>query len=248
MSTFVSEVLCFARPIFIEAVSQSADITPVIESTDNEVRLTMHGRQRNGRDIGIRIYQLGTVTRMITTLDPLDRADTSKLLLPPLRYATTPEWLTIRAEASDFDYGPEHFEIVLSQLLAQLLDLPSQPEESLELVALRESVPDAVETGGRLFISTASFCSANVDVELVPFGAWVRATAPVAQVSLTEAQRLRLNDHITFFRTRQDGGQLLIEGEFPAALADSDGVHWLAAEIAMTAEAVSQNLSSVANV
>jgi hypothetical protein len=248
MNVFVADVLSFARPIFLDAVRGIEGVTPIIESVGDEVRLTLHGLQRNGRDVGIRIYQLETITRFITTLDPIDRADVSRPLRPSLRYASTPEWLTIRGEATGFDYGEAYFEIVLFEFLIQLLDLPSEPGEPLALTELRQAMPDAIEHSGHLRINTGSFCRAAVDVELRPSGEWVHATAPVANVVLREAQRLRLNDYTTFFRTKQDGDRLVVEGEFPAAMVDGAGMRWLAAQIAMTSETLAKNLSMVADV
>jgi hypothetical protein len=67
MNPFVLNVLAVARPVFLDAVCALRDVTPVIERADAEVRLTMHGRQRNGRNVGIRVYQLEAITRLITT-------------------------------------------------------------------------------------------------------------------------------------------------------------------------------------
>ena len=248
MNEFVADVLTFARPIFLDAVADLPGVTPIIETTNDEVRLTLHGRIRNGRDVGIRIYESTTITRLITTLDPLEGADTSKPLLPALRYATTPEWLTIRAEATAFDYGEEHFEIVLTEFLAQMLGSPPDAGKPIHLEMLRASLPGAVEHEGKLRINTASLCHASVDVELSPLGDWVQATAPVAEVTLSEAQCLRMNDYTTFFRTKREGTRLLLEGEYPAALADANGMQWFAAHIAMTAENVAKNLALVADV
>jgi hypothetical protein len=248
MNEFVADVLSFARPIFLEAVGALPEVTPVIEATNAEVRLTMHGRMRNGRDVGIRIYQCETITRFITTLDPLESADTSKPLRPSLRYATTPEWPTMRAEATSFAFGEEHFEIVLSEFLAQMLDSPREAGVPIGLATLRASLPGAIELDGRIRINTATLCSATALVDLMPVGEWVRATVPVAEVTLSDAQRLRMNDYTTFFRTKQEGAQLLLEGEVPGALADVDGMRWFAGQLALTADSVARNLALVADV